>query len=301
MGSMSNESDAHVCGLSSFWLKYTELPKSLSDSPNEFVKFLNQSNPGAIKQLDHNKYSNCEPKKDGNIRFVVVSDTHNRSNIVTEIPDGDVLLHCGDVTLRSFKNEFVSFNEWIGSLPHPTKIVIAGNHDRLLEVRPLNSFFSVMGASNRDELIVEFTNFTYIEDEMVDVHGYKIYGSPWTPVHLGGFQKRRGSRIKNIWEQIPNDTDILLTHGPPAGVGDYTRRGENAGCVDLLYEIQNRVKPLYSCFGHIHEGNGVYTDGVTTFINAAVCDTSYRAKQPVYVFDLPTKDHVTNNDNTNVM
>ena len=58
-----------------------------------------------------------------------------------------------------------------------------------------------------------------------------------------------------FYYQIPSNTEILLTHGPPVAVGDYTRRGEHAGCVDLLDQIQNRIKPLYHCFGHIHEGN----------------------------------------------
>ena len=65
--------------------------------------------------------------------------------IRTHIPSGDVLLHCGDLTLRSFKKEYIEFNKWIGSLPHPYKIVIAGNHDRTLEIRPLNSFFATVG------------------------------------------------------------------------------------------------------------------------------------------------------------
>ena len=63
----------------------------------------------------------------------------------------------------------------------------------------------------------------------------------------------------NIFHQIPTNTDILLTHGPPAGIGDLTRRGDNAGCVNLLHEIQTRVKPLYHGFGHIHEGKIIDT------------------------------------------
>lgn len=271
------------------WCAFSKCPDYLSKSSNKFVKLYRCTEPNGIKQLNHHDFIGTRIKKRGTIRFVVISDTHNRSDIQTHIPSGDVLLHCGDLTLRSFKKEYIEFNKWIGSLPHPYKIVIAGNHDRTLEIRPLNSFFATIGAADKKELLDEFTNFTYIEDESINVHGYTIYGSPWTPVHLGGFQKQRGASIHAYWKKIPTNTDILLTHGPPAGIGDLTRRGDNAGCVNLLHEIQTRVKPLYHGFGHIHEGNGVYTDGATTFINAALCDLSYKAKQPAYVFDLPTK------------
>ena len=79
-------------------------------------------------------------------RATVRESLFTPSSFRTEIPDGDVLLHCGDATIRSFKKEFVSFNEWIGALPHPKKIVIAGNHDRFLEIRPLNTFFNVVSS-----------------------------------------------------------------------------------------------------------------------------------------------------------
>ena len=62
-----------------------------------------------------------------------------------------------------------------------------------------------------------------------------------------------------FYYQIPSNTDILMTHGPPVAVGDYTRGGVHAGCVDLLDQIQNRIKPLYHCFGHIHEGNLIFS------------------------------------------
>ena len=87
------------------------------------------------------------------LHFQGNKERNNLFTFRTQIPDGDVLLHCGDVTLRSMKKEFVSFNKWIGSLPHPTKIVIAGNHDRLLEIRPLNSFFQTVSSKQNSIFI----------------------------------------------------------------------------------------------------------------------------------------------------
>ena len=82
--------------------------------------------------------NNHTPNKDS-IRFVVISDTHETHNMLT-IPDGDVLIHCGDILFSNSKsydpnNEQLTidklndFNEWLSKLPHKIKIVVAGNHD----------------------------------------------------------------------------------------------------------------------------------------------------------------------------
>jgi Icc-related predicted phosphoesterase len=106
---------------------------------------------------------------------------------------------------------------------------------------------------------------------------------------------------------IPGDVDVLVTHGPPIGHGDRCMGGNRAGtvvdikdlyetharrglgCVDLLREIQTRVKPKYHVFGHIHEGYGLTTDGTTVFANASICNYHYRGVNAPVVFDLPTK------------
>ena len=69
-----------------------------------------------------------------------------------------------------------------------------------------------------------------------------------------GFNLPRGEPCRKVWEKIPEGIDILITHGPPIGHGDLCLSHQRAGCVDLLREIQERVKPKYHVFGHIHEG-----------------------------------------------
>ena len=86
---------------------------------------------------------------------------------------------------------------------------------------------------------------------------------------------------------IPEGTDVVLTHGPPLGHGDLCKSGLRAGCLDLLDELQSRVKPKFHCFGHIHEGFGATTDGQTTFLNASTCTINYRWDNPALCFDLP--------------
>ena len=81
-------------------------------------------------------------------------------------------------------------------------------------------------------------------------------GTPWQP-EFGGwaFNLKRGEECLRKWNLIPEDTDVLITHSPPLGFGDLCSTGIRAGCVDLLQSVQNRVKPKYHVYGHIHEGS----------------------------------------------
>ena len=88
------------------------------------------------------------------------------------------------------------------------------------------------------------------------------------------------------WNQIPDDTDIIVTHGPPLGYGDLIPENRRVGCLELLNTIRYRVKPKYHIFGHIHHCHGVQSNGTTTFINAAICDAKGNPRNPPIVFDL---------------
>merc|ERR1712137_1113710 len=104
-----------------------------------------------------------------------------------------------------------------------------------------------------------------------------IYGTPWQPKYFDwGFNLRRGAARRNKWDLIPQDTHILLTHGPPLGFLDGGHDMLNAGCVDLLQCVQQRVRPLFHVFGHIHSGYGAKRDLYTTYLNASTCDSSYQ-------------------------
>ena len=82
-----------------------------------------------------------------------------------------------------------------------------------------------------------------------------MYGTPWQPEYCGwAFNLPRGDACAAKWSQIPDGTDILITHTPPLGYGDHCCTGVRAGCEDLLNEVQGRVRPKYHVYGHIHEG-----------------------------------------------
>ncbi len=177
------------------------------------------------------------------MRIIATSDTHGRHREL-EVPDGDIFIFCGDWTNTANVRDTQDFFEWVSKLPHRYKLVIAGNHDFYPMQEP-NEFFKSIP-----------TGVTYLEDEWADINGLNIYGAPWTP-RFGdwAFMRERGAPMKRIWDRIPEDIDILVTHGPPAQGFDLTRRGVHAGCADLQNALL-RVRPTLHLFGHIHEAYG---------------------------------------------
>lgn len=211
------------------------------------------------------------------MRVVCISDTHLRHEQIT-IPDGDVLVHAGDSTMVGRDGDIIRFNHWLGTLPHSYKIIIAGNHDFLFESDPALA----------EGLI---TNAHYLRDSAVVIEGLKFYGSPWQPWFMDwAFNLQRGTEIKSKWDLIHEDTDVLVTHGPPHGILDLVPRDnlqgyEHIGCKDLLRAVR-KVKPRLHIFGHIHEGYGVLRRSKTVYVNASVCDGAYRPVNQPLVVDL---------------
>lgn len=206
--------------------------------------------------------------------------------MLNPLPEGDILIHAGDFTSTGSKQQVKEFSDWFNSRPHKYKIVIAGNHDWWFQKKP-----------EKAKKFFEKENVFYLKDSSVEIEGIKFYGSPWQPLFLNwAFNLERGSEIREKWELIPTDTDVLITHGPPMYHGDYVLNvrpwGTNrahVGCEDLAKEIQDRVRPKLHIFGHIHEGYGVTNDKTTTYVNASICTRRYEPINPPIIIDL-TKD-----------
>lgn len=191
-----------------------------------------------------------------------------------EIPDGDLLIHAGDVSSRGGMNEIRDFNEWLGTLPHPHKVIISGNHDFGFERYPKEA-----------EALI--TNAKYLNDSGITIEGLKIWGSPIQPwFYDWAFNRKRGKDIRKHWDMIPTDTDILITHGPPFGILDNTERSEKVGCADLMDIIQHRVRPRLHVFGHIHEAYGQQQVEDTLFVNASMVNLAYRPVNQAIVVEL---------------
>lgn len=92
---------------------------------------------------------------------------------------------------------------------------------------------------------------------------------------------------------------MLVSHTPPFGRGDGVGH-MNVGCEELLDEVQTRIRPTLHVFGHVHEGYGQSTDGVTTFVNASACTHDYEPVNPPIVFDLVSPRRLSDSVDTAV-
>lgn len=208
------------------------------------------------------------------MKIIFISDTHGKHHQI-ELPEGDMIIHSGDISSRGRINEVEEFLAWFTLLDYKYKIFIAGNHDFYFENKSQSSIQEIM----REGVY-------YLCNSGIEIEGLRIYGSPITPFFYNwAFNRHRGKDIRRYWDIIPSSTDILVTHGPAHGILDRTARGDNAGCEELLSAIK-RIKPKYHLFGHIHEGYGVCEKDETIFINGSTIDENYQVVHPPIIIEI---------------
>jgi Icc-related predicted phosphoesterase len=206
----------------------------------------------------------------------LLSDTHNRHNHC-QCEGGDIIIHAGDVSGHGDAREIISFLDWFGTQDYSHKILVPGNHD-----------FGFENSPKEFALLCKSRGITLLNDSGITVEGIKIWGSPVQPwFHDWAFNRQRGHEIRKHWNLIPKDTEILITHGPPAGTLDMTAYAdgtpkEPVGCADLTNKLAKLQVKLH-VFGHIHEARGIKAKGDCTYVNASFLDRSYypQAKQPI--------------------
>lgn len=208
------------------------------------------------------------------LKIVCISDTRGKHNRVEiDVPDGDILLHAGDFSSMGTVYQTKLFIDWFDSLPHRYKVFIAGNHDWIAQNDSIE-----LAAMLAD------TNITYLKHQSTVIEGIKIFGSPWQPAFCNWAFNYPREAGEKIWRDIPDDTNILITHGPPFGIHDYVEGGsrsswndsDNVGCKALLNRINQLEHLKLHVFGHIHCGRGYLENGKTTFINASVLTDAYQ-------------------------
>jgi len=182
-----------------------------------------------------------------------IADLHGH---FPKLEGGDLLIVAGDLTARDTEDGYYKFNSWICDLDYKKKIVIAGNHDNLLQ-------------KNWSEYLEDDPCFEYLCDSGTEFEGLKIWGSPWTAQFPGinpkccAFTVNYGCDteewLAGYWAMIPDDVDILITHGPSKLMHDKTIDGENVGSSTLLNWVANHYNTLkLHVYGHIHEGYGIW-------------------------------------------
>jgi Icc-related predicted phosphoesterase len=217
------------------------------------------------------------------VKLVCISDLHGH---LIDIPPCDILLLSGDITPTcdhsvSFQQQWLTYNfiDWRRRQPAKHFIYCAGNHDFYYEQAKYKS-------SRHEEMIADPTWMCYLQDDWIECCGLKIWGSPWQkPFFNWAFNMQEEDMVKK-WAAMPDDIDIIISHGPPYGYGDYVPhtytnngtmlpQGEHTGSPSLLKRI-DEVQPAVVCWGHIHSQYGQWTRGSTKLINASIVDESYR-------------------------
>lgn len=228
-------------------------------------------------------------------KFVAFSDTHGKHENLS-MPKGDVLLFAGDANMETV-SKTITFLKWIKNLPYKIKIIVAGNHDKI----PYEDY------SYFKELCKEL-NITYVKDEFLDEQSegafyledagftikrpdrlFKVYGSPWSPTFLNWSFLKPEMKLKDIWQKIPVDTDILITHSPPKLINDTNKKDKHLGSTFLLQRVKFEMminKPELHVFGHIHPNTEKNRKRFTgdTFLNVGVLDEQNKLKfQPTII------------------
>ncbi|MEE9319170.1 MAG: metallophosphatase domain-containing protein [Granulosicoccus sp.] len=214
------------------------------------------------------------------MRLVCISDTHGEHEAV-DLPEGDVLVHAGDITAHGAEQDLHRFLEWFASRSFAHHIFIAGNHDNWLEDE------SELTTASAAEVGV-----CWLNDSGCQIGGVSFWGSPITPrFNEWAFMRDPGIDIERHWAMIPASTDVLITHGPPFGILDQVERGlgmtEHTGCPSLLESVR-RLKPALHLYGHIHEGYGERLKDGVRYINASTMNNRYRIQNSPVVIDLPS-------------
>lgn len=215
------------------------------------------------------------------MKIVAISDTHGKWNKL-KIPECDILISAGDYSFKGEMHMVRDFHKWLNKQEAGHIISVQGNHELWVEEN-----FNIAKAI----AVEECPAVHFMDEGLVEIEGLNIWCSAWTPYfHNWAWNAQRGEEIKKHWDRIPDDTDILVTHGPPMGILDELLRvdgepsGQYVGCSDLM-EAVKRIKPDLHFFGHIHCGYGEKHLNGTSFYNAAICDEMYMPTNSIHIVE----------------
>ncbi len=200
------------------------------------------------------------------MRIAAVSDIHGNYRDLPPMNAVDVVIIAGDfLASGKFANEVEDFADWLKGLRAKHKIVVAGNHDLILE-----------NADNNGSELLLAPYAHYLKDAAITIDGVKFYGAPWTPLFFDWAFMKVDKELAPLWDQIPADTDVLITHGPAKGSLDYVRTGGHVGSASLTKRLASGCHPKVHIFGHIHEWGGwVRIKDGTAYFNVASMDPYY--------------------------
>lgn len=200
------------------------------------------------------------------MKIVCISDTHApeyHNQLV--IPECDLLIHAGDFSYRGrWEKEVEPFIDWFIQQPATHKVLICGNH----EIGVKNNPFPLRELCKK-------VGIHFLTNEAIEIEGKKIFGSPYS-VKFGDWSYGMfDDELQTIWDMIPADTEILITHGPAHGILDQNAYGDYCGSKTLAAHLETLPYLKLHIFGHLHESHGIRIENGVTFINASICGIPY--------------------------
>lgn len=208
------------------------------------------------------------------MKIVCLSDTHNFYSDL-KIPECDIMIHAGDLQAYNRK-ELNTFCKWVDNQNARFKVVIAGNHDKYIAENNVKAR-KILGE-----------HCIYLENSMVVIDRLRIYGTPITPVFGKWYFMGEDEYRQNIFSNIPEDIDILITHSPPLNILDKLSHGFNTHVGDFLLNsvVRKCFNLKYHIFGHIHESCGMVEYDKIKFVNCSICDEFYNISNKPIVINL---------------
>ncbi len=210
------------------------------------------------------------------MKIVMISDVHNLWDKIV-IPECDLLISAGDYSSRGHRDVVEGFHTWMSRTPAKYKISVQGNHELWVE----------KNFNEAKDLVYSIDpSIHFIQEGRVEIEDKVIWGSAITPTFFNwAWNRNRGEQIRKHWDLIPDDTNILITHGQPYGILDVIK-GDNVGCEELLAKVNKLDNLELHVFGHIHYSSGERKIGNTHYVNASICGENYKVKNPIRVIEL---------------
>jgi len=213
------------------------------------------------------------------MKIIAFADVHfmfHKLNIEKVVSGNyDVIIIAGDLGNSGYKHEGKIIKDFLEFLnPRIITLFVSGNHDPF--------FFE-----DNERTFYDTKKIKHLVDESYIIDGIKFYGSPWTKVFYNWSWMKNDEEMKGVADNISDDVDILITHGPPYGILDKTSPYSirNCGCPHLLNKVK-KIKPMYHIFGHIHGGYGKIIEDGTTFLNVSINDELYNPVNPIVEFEI---------------
>lgn len=196
-----------------------------------------------------------------------LSDTHNSHRQLGNLPAADVIIHSGDISFTGTGKEIMDFIDWFCQLDYQYKIFIAGNHD-----------YALQGKDSRRIQRFLPKGCYYLYNSGITINGVNFWGLPFflNPVNDDNYHQQI--------QQIPTQTDILITHQPLFGILDQSNKIHYGN--PHLFKRVNEIQPHYHLFGHIHDAHGIEKHLQTIFSNASIMDGTYQLVNKPTLFEI---------------